>query len=108
MIIHALQVLKSVAEGRSPGWPTFRKKVIAKLKAQGRYFCPVCATTTKLELHHINPYWAAPLEELDENNVLIVCRPHHLSICHLENFKRWNKHVREDIAYWAKRLSAGG
>ena len=89
---------------RSPKWSTFRKEFIKDKK------CSVCGATTKLEAHHIIPFYILPELELDPNNLMVLCRNKkfgvncHLFIGHIGDFRKYNRTVKKDAAYWTSRL----
>ena len=83
---------------RSPQWPAFLKRFLAG-KA-----CAVCGRRDEpLTGHHIVPFHVDPARELDASNVLPVCddsptRRCHLLVCHLGDWRLWNRQAREHAA----------
>lgn len=62
---------------RSSKWPTFRKHYLAAHPG-----CAACGTLESVELHHIQPFHERPELELDESNVIGLCREHHFTLGH--------------------------
>lgn len=69
-------------EPRSPHWHTFRNAFIAKHPA-----CAICGTTKDVEAHHVVPYHLDKSKELDETNLITLCREDHLIFGHLDSWK---------------------
>ena len=91
---------QALGTGRSDEWPSFRRKFI---KAHPR--CEACGTNRLLNAHHIIPFYMNKKLELIEDNLIVLCRKHHLQVGHLGDWKRFNPNVREDTA---KMLSKKG
>ena len=87
------------AEPRSPKWPTVRRHHLEIEPA-----CAVCGCRKDVEVHHCLPFHLHPEKELDESNLISLCREHHLLFGHLGNFRSWNATVREDAATWARKI----
>jgi 5-methylcytosine-specific restriction endonuclease McrA len=92
--------LKAAFEGRSPQWPAVEK---AFLKYNPT--CAVCKTKSNLNVHHKQPFHLAPRLELDPSNLITLCRPHHLLVGHLEDWKSYNVDVEKDAATWLEKIS---
>ena len=90
-----------ITEPRSPHWATVRKAHLAKEPA-----CAICGTTEEVEVHHVKPFHLFPQEELNPDNLVTLCnsRQHHLLFGHLDNFRSYNLHVREDIKTWTDKI----
>lgn len=92
---------------RSGGWPTVRKRHLAKHPA-----CEVCGGKKKLEVHHIRPFHVHPELELDPKNLITLCETGkhgvscHLWFGHLGNFTtRYNLDVYQDAADWDEKVN---
>ncbi len=93
----------SFGAARSPKWPQIQKDFISKN--------PVCAVCGKkgnllnpLNVHHQHPFHLKPELELDENNLITLCRVHHLWWGHLGNWKSFNATVKDDAALWLSKI----
>lgn len=88
---------------RSGKWPEVQKSF---LKANP--LCAVCACENKLlsplNVHHCQPYHLYPELELDPNNLITLCRPHHLLVGHLMKWASFNKDVRTDAQMLANKI----
>jgi hypothetical protein len=81
---------------RSPHWSATRK---AFLKTNAT--CAACNGTTKLNVHHKEPFHLDPALELDPKNLITLCMGSlecHLLIGHGDDFKAYNPNVAEDAA----------
>ena len=76
---------------RSSEWPAFRK---ANIKKE----CEFCGSKWFLNLHHILPFHIHPELELDEKNVVTLCKKHHFELGHFFSWYSWN----EDIKNWIR------
>jgi 5-methylcytosine-specific restriction endonuclease McrA len=85
--------ITAAADGRSPKWPAVEH---AFLKAHPA--CEACGTKTGLNVHHCVPFHVDAAKELDPENLLTLCRPHHLTFGHFMLWASWNKDVRQDVA----------
>lgn len=85
---------------RSPLWRSVRS---LWLKKHPR--CGVCGTRDKLEVHHVWPvhFPGGREKELDSENMITLCRPHHLDSGHSGDWKARNSHVRQDVKQAAQR-----
>ena len=90
----------SATAPRSPKWPTVRKHFLEKHPA-----CEACGKSTGwIECHHCEPFHENPARELDESNLITLCRDHHFHIGHdpdytgpeLPSWSRSNPNVRQD------------
>ena len=84
---------------RSNKWPKIRKY---HLKEHPQ--CVVCGKTHSLDVHHIVPFHVDPGKELDLNNLITLCKDHHLLFGHLGWWKSWNEDVVEDTWHWRKKI----
>ena len=87
---------------RSVHWQTVRNHYIKKFPK-----CAVCGTMENLNVHHVVPFSEAGGKalELDESNLITLCREHHFTIGHdpdgpkgpkQPNWKLSNPNVRLD------------
>jgi hypothetical protein len=75
--------------------------------------CEACGGWQKLEVHHILSFYLAPELELDEDNLITLCRkssvvsglPCHRLFGHLGNYQLCNESVRADAAFWKAKLT---
>lgn len=86
---------------RAPGWERVRK---AHLFIYPR--CSVCGGTKNLEVHHIIPFYINPDFELNALNLITLCRPHHFTFGHFENWLAYNPVVTDDAFYFSERMKA--
>lgn len=84
---------------RSPKWRAVRN---AFIKAHPH--CAVCGGDTDLDIHHCIPFSVNPMLELDENNLLTLCTPHHLLVGHLMSYRSYNASVRSDASEWKLKI----
>jgi 5-methylcytosine-specific restriction protein A len=70
---------------RSPHWPAARK-----LHLRTSPTCTGCGTKHDLEVHHDKPYHLYPELELEQSNMVTVCRWCHFVLCHDNN---WSNYV---------------
>ncbi len=92
-------------EGRSLDWPKVRDKFLREHPA-----CALCGKKDDpkdpLEVHHIVPFHMEPAMELDETNLITLCRPHHLLAGHLMAWKSYNRNVRNDCEVWRAKIQS--
>ena len=88
-----------LGNARSPQWPAFRRAFLAKYPA-----CAVCGIHAGVVPHHCVPVHVSRSKELLEENLLTLCRPHHLLFGHLGDFRAWNAKVRDDAAAWNAKI----
>ena len=73
--------------------------------------CEACGSMANLNVHHVIPFHERPDLELDEGNLITLCREHHFRIGHDPDGKgprkpSWlesNPNVRRDAAAWKSR-----
>lgn len=94
--------IKFALQGRSPKWNSVRSNF---LKINKR--CCACSADSKLEVHHIEPFHICPELELNEKNLITLCRNCHLVIGHLRDYNLHNRKIRDDcISFMLKRIEA--
>lgn len=102
MFSHIFNVARSLVREhakktkRSPKWPGVEQAFLKMHKT-----CAACGTTTRLQVHHVQPYHLFPELELDPNNLIALCMgPNecHLKIGHGDNFRSFNKNVLQDAS----------
>ncbi len=104
-----LQKKTSLDKPRSSRWPAFKRAWLVDHPG-----CAVCGSTKKVEVHHIKPFHEHPELELDENNVITLCRSKkwhidcHLDVGHNGDFKKHNPHVVADAKKVRKRYLENG
>ena len=81
-----------IGNSRSPKWPAVRDAWIKQHPT-----CAACGTEEHVEAHHIQPIHLGGAE-LDQKNLITLCRTHHLSIGHLGAWAKENPKVREMAA----------
>jgi len=84
---------------RSPNWAKVRDKFI-----DSHPFCECCGGYEDLEVHHIIPFHIDRSLELEESNLITLCRPHHLLLGHLMSWKSFNRAVRQDADTWRNKI----
>ena len=101
-----IQGKATIGKTRSNRWPAVRKQYLKE-----HSICAVCGGKTKLEVHHKVPFHENPNLELDPNNLITLCESKsfgvvcHLFVGHAGNYKKINKDVDMDAAYWKQKLS---
>lgn len=73
--------------------------------------CEACGSGYQLNVHHIKPFHLYPELELDEGNLITLCREHHFRIGHdpdgkgpaKPNWSASNPNVKQDAKNWSKR-----
>jgi 5-methylcytosine-specific restriction protein A len=86
---------------RSPKWPAVRRAWLRLHPA-----CEVCGTTRALDVHHVVPFWQDRSRELDPTNLISLCRQHHFTFAHYEDWRLFNPTIRADAADWRGRFLA--
>lgn len=76
----------------SSKWSRVRKR---HLKYEPR--CAVCGTIKNLDVHHIIPMHIDPSRRYDPDNLITLCRKHHYEWGHLNNWRRWNPLIRQQV-----------
>jgi hypothetical protein len=66
--------------------------------------CRKCLVLDDLDVHHIHPFHICPERELDPDNLVTLCRRHHLEDGHLGDWLSWNVSVMEDIDRYRERV----
>lgn len=116
MLQHAMDRLlgKTTGRKRSPEWRKFRNEFIKKNPR-----CRSCGGTKKLEAHHIISFSDDPSRELDESNLIVLCRRKkygihcHLLVGHCGNYRQTNPNVEQMALrmyvylYLRKKLAEG-
>jgi hypothetical protein len=90
---------------RNPRWRSVRNHFIEKNPT-----CAACGGTAELEAHHVLSFHEHPELELEESNLITLCRAP-TRLCHFlyGHSGRWdwsNRHVREDAALMLSRFRA--
>jgi hypothetical protein len=90
---------------RSPKWSEVRSQFLKE-----NPICAVCRTKGNilkpLEVHHVQPFHENPELELQNSNLIVLCRPHHLLIGHLMSWKSWNIDVRQDAETLLNKIAS--
>lgn len=87
---------QSLGAKRSPHWSTVRSKHVEEY--------PECAfghnasLLNPLAVHHIKDFSTSPLEELNPDNLISLCRLHHLYHGHLGSWRSINLNIRGEVA----------
>jgi len=89
-------VLKRLRSGK---WRKVRKNFI---KANPN--CAICGKRKFVHVHHKIPVHIDKDKELDFSNLVTLCPRHHFIIGHLENWRKYNPNIDQDIQWWRKRL----
>lgn len=84
---------------RSGKWPR-----LAKIHLSLHPYCAVCETKKLCVPHHIKPFHLHPALELDPDNLITLCPPHHLLFGHLMNWRSVDLQVVEECADWNFRI----
>lgn len=84
---------------RSKGWRKVRNDHIFRHPA-----CAICGKIRGVEAHHCVPFFLAPDLENKPGNLITLCRKHHFTFGHLEDWQRVNPAVKSDAAEWAVKI----
>jgi 5-methylcytosine-specific restriction protein A len=84
---------------RSSKWDNVRK---SHLKEES--CCAVCGTEKDLEIHHILAFEYYPELELEDSNLITLCRHDHFVWGHLCDWKSYNPKIREQIETYKGRV----
>lgn len=84
---------------RSSSWRIARRN---HLKTFPR--CALCNTLSEIEVHHVTPYHIAPDRELDPENLLTLCRPHHFLFGHFLDWTAYNPDILQDVSDWRAKI----
>ena len=99
-LLALLQYRQTLGIARSPQWREVRQKFLAD-----HPICAVCLSSAKLEVHHIKSLYLHGKEgELDENNLIVLCRKDHLLFGHLNSFYSENPDVEKDAIYYKSKI----
>lgn len=95
LLIAWLAVVSQSAE-RSSAWDTVREAHLILEPA-----CQWCGKDDikKLEVHHIRPFHKEPDLELDQANLITLCRFCHFVVGHNCNWSKDNENVRKDCEH---------
>lgn len=94
---------------RSTHWPSVRNQFLKQNPT-----CLACGSTQNLNVHHIIPFHINPKLELNHNNLITLCRQHHLTLGHdtdgplgplKPNWSAFNKNVKADALALRKKLN---
>jgi 5-methylcytosine-specific restriction endonuclease McrA len=86
-------------EPRSPHWPTVRKHHLEREPA-----CAVCGTKEDLNVHHILSFHTHPELELEDSNLITLCRHDHWVWGHLLDWKADDPDIRQHIEVFKERV----
>lgn len=87
---------------RSKKWRTFRKGYL-----KGNPECFACGRNHwlfRITAHHIIPYYIKPELELDQTNLIPLCRRCHLLFGHLNSWDRVNLGASADISNFRDKI----
>jgi 5-methylcytosine-specific restriction enzyme A len=89
---------------RSPKWAAVRADFLADHPR-----CACCGGSSKLNVHHVEPFHVRPERELDPANLLTLCEGGnglncHFWIGHCGNWAAWNILARADAADFGTML----
>ena len=93
--------LRTLGAARSPQWNKLRNQYAKDFPS-----CAICGSQEDCQVHHCLPFHLYPELELSRENLLMLCREHHLFFGHLKNFSSWNETVREDAAVWNAKIKS--
>ena len=83
---------------RSPEWPAFRARFL-----HGKV-CEACGTKDRLEAHHKLPLLFGGAE-LEESNLIALCRDCHFFVGHLKSWFSYNPEVERDAIYYRQKIA---
>lgn len=84
---------------RSGHWPTVRKHYL-----ESHPVCAACGRDEHLEVHHRKPFHTNPDLEMDEKNLITLCRRCHEFLGHLDKWASWNADVAQDAANIRRKI----
>lgn len=93
------EIRKTYGVSRSSQWGKVRKNFLLLNPT-----CSVCNSRKGLNIHHREPFHLHPEKELDPSNLITLCRTHHFTFGHLENWKSYNVSIGEDASEWNKKI----
>ena len=82
---------------RSSGWDHARSQHLRMEPV-----CQWCGNDKRLEVHHIKPFHESPELELDQENMITLCRFCHFVVGHNCDFSKENPNVKKDCEYHRK------
>ena len=89
---------------RSNQWGKVRAEFLKKNPQ-----CAVCGRKSTLlkplNVHHKILFSADPSQELNPENLIVLCPEHHLLFGHLMNFKIGNPNVERDAKEWREKIA---
>lgn len=86
---------------RAPGWARLRARWL-----EDHPCCAVCGTCVDCVPHHVVPVHVDPARELDPDNLITLCPPHHLLVGHLMSWRSWGPLVRAYANLWREMIAA--
>lgn len=92
-------------ERRDPAWQKVKNEWL-----KDHHECAACGATTKLQVHHKNPFHLHPDQELDPNNFITLCETSnhgvicHLLFGHLGDYRSFNDNVVSDAQAWRTKI----
>lgn len=92
--------LRNKLEGRSRKWPQARKEALKKSP-----FCAACHDLKDLQVHHIIPFRLRPDLELDQENLIVLCKHCHFTFGHYNDFRYYNNGVFSDVMLFSMRMN---
>jgi hypothetical protein len=90
---------RSLGFQRSGGWRAVEKRQLAEHPE-----CAACGQTHGNQVHHVKPFHTHPALELAVENLITLCKRHHLVFGHADCWKGINPHVREDCRIHRERV----
>ena len=84
---------------RSSKWPAARKEHIKHHPK-----CEVCGNKRNRQVHHKQPFYLFPKQELNPRNLITLCNRHHLTFGHLQYWKSYNEHIVADCYEWQLKI----
>ena len=84
---------------RSSEWTRVRGQFLAKNNR-----CAACGTKDNLNAHHIVPFHLDRSKELEESNLIALCRDDHLTFGHLKCWSSYNKDVIKDAEKYLEKV----
>ena len=84
---------------RSPHWPAVEHAHLSRQPC-----CQACGGKHDLNVHHVRPFHLYPERELDDDNLITLCRFCHLVFGHFHDWKSFNVQVVSDAHDYHRRL----
>jgi hypothetical protein len=94
------ELTKTYGSERSPRWRKVRQEFLEMNPC-----CAVCGRKNlQSNVHHKIPFHIRPDLELEEDNLITLCRDHHFLFGHLGSWISFNATVETDVKEWNEKI----